>query len=207
MLKESVQKETKVVAGMKLMLRGSLLKDDEKTLAAVGIKAAAKLLLVGSAAADIKDISEMKSAPEPTTAAPTETTPKKKPITLGEGVQELPAHRRIIEDGPPDDVMPGFSGYNDILPRTPITGLLNSRRERTRLTFDVFKQEMVINTKSQTERVLFASVKNVMYEPIKGHEKYVIMAFQLGRNDGESARYYVYWVPAQYAHAIRGTVL
>ena len=207
MLKESVQKETKVVSGMKLMLRGSVLKDDEKTLAAVGIKSAAKLLLVGSTASEIADISQMKSAPGPTPAATTETTPKKKPTTLGEGVQDLPVHRRIIEDGPPEDVMAGFSGYNDLLPRTPISGLLNSRREHTRLTFDIFKQEMVINTKSQTERVLFASVKNVMWEPIKGNERYAIMAFQLGRNDCESARYYVYWVPAQYAQAIRNTVM
>jgi len=207
-LKECVQKETKVISsGMKLMLRGVLLKDDQKTLAQAGIKASAKLLLVGSVASDVAEISKMKSAPEPEPVASTAKTPAKLPVSLGEGIQDLPVHRRVIEDGPPENAMVGFADYNDVLPRTPITGLLNSRHEHTRLSFKVFQQELWISTSSSTEKVPFHTIRNVMYEPIKGNNKYCIMALQLGATDSESSRYYLYWVPAQYAQAIRKTIL
>lgn len=49
------------------------------------------------------------------------------------------------------------------------------------------------------------SIKNVVSEPIEGHEDYHMMAFQLGPT--EASYYWVYWVPTQYVDAIKDTVL
>lgn len=216
-LKQCVQRETNVVDGMKLMLRGSIIKNSESTLTAAGIKAGAKLLLIGSVAKDIKQVNERGGttrAADAAAAATAAAAAKTKsagcaPMSaaLGEGVQDLPVHKRILEDGPPADAMPGVRECNEALPPYSLKGMLNTRREPTRLTFKLLQNELWIATSSQTEKVPFRAIRNVMYEPIKGHEEYVIMALLLGSADSERSRFYLYWVPAQYAHAIRTTIM
>ena len=210
-LKKCVQRETNVMDDMKLMLRGSIIKNSESTLVAAGIKAGAKLLLIGSAAQDIKQMNEQRRAAT-SAAAAEEAKPKpaggaRQSSELGEGVQDMPVHRRIIEDGPPSDAMPGLRDRNEALPPQPLKGIQNTRREPTRLSFKLLQQELWIATASQTEKVPFNAIRNVRYEPIKGHEEYVIMALQLGQVDSERSRFYLYWVPAQYARAIRTTIM
>lgn len=208
MLKECVRKMTGVTEGLKLMLRGAILKDESQTLGAVGIKATAKLLLVGSSAKEIADVNDRRGvSPVSDTPVLAPAARGALPVTLGDGVQELPVHRRIIDAGPPANALPGVRGGRQMLPPHPITGLLNGRREATRLTFKPYAQELWISTVSQTEKVPFMTVRNVMWEPIKGHEEYAMVAFQLGRLDSERSRYYVYWVPVQYAQAIRNTIM
>ena len=50
-----------------------------------------------------------------------------------------------------------------------------------------------------------SSIKNVVSEPIAGHEEYHILALQLGPT--EASRYWIYWVPAQYVDAIKDSIL
>lgn len=209
-LKECVRKVTGVTEGLRLMLRGAILKDESRPLGAAGVRAAAKLLLVGSAASEIAGVNDRRGvAPVADAPAPVARGAARGvlPVTLGKGVQDQPVHRRIIDAGPPADALPGVRGARDVLPAQPLTGILNGRREATRLTFKPFAQELWISTHAQTEKVPFFTVRNVMWEPIRGHEEYAVVAFQLGALDSERSRYYVYWVPVQYAQAIRNTIL
>lgn len=114
-------------------------------------------------------------------------------------------HNRIIEKGKPADASPALKGVKAPLPLEPLSGMLNKSGGKVRLTFKHEADQLWIGTKERTEKVSMTSIRNVISEPIEGHEEYHIMAIQLGPT--EASRYWIYWVPAQYVDAIRWTIL
>ena len=87
----------------------------------------------------------------------------------------------------------------------PLSGMYNKSGGKVRLTFKLEQDQLWIGTKERTEKLPMGSIKNVVSEPIEGHEDYHMMAFQLGPT--EASYYWVYWVPTQYVDAIKDTVL
>eukprot|EP00057_Strongylocentrotus_purpuratus_P018996 XP_011673470.1 PREDICTED: ubiquitin domain-containing protein UBFD1 [Strongylocentrotus purpuratus] len=122
-----------------------------------------------------------------------------------EPLSKLKMHKKIIDKGKPDDAMIGIKNQHEPLPNVPISGMLNKAGGKVRLTFKLELDQVWIGTKERTEKINMNSIKNVLSEPIEGHEDYHILAIQLGPT--EASRYWIYWVPAQYAKGIKDTVL
>uniref|UniRef100_M3YL19 Ubiquitin family domain containing 1 n=1 Tax=Mustela putorius furo TaxID=9669 RepID=M3YL19_MUSPF len=114
-------------------------------------------------------------------------------------------HRKVLDKGKPEDVMPSVKGAQEHLPTVPLSGMYNKSGGKVRLTFKLEQDQLWIGTKERTEKLPMGSIKNVVSEPIEGHEDYHMMAFQLGPT--EASYYWVYWVPTQYVDAIKDTVL
>ena len=203
-LKSAVSAATTVPPALqKLMLKGAILKDNTQTLAALGIKAGTKILLVGSAVADLVEVNDRQAAAQAASAGISLTLSSVKGGAkgLGEGAQEKPPHKKIIEKGPPEDAMKGFKDRHEAaLPPTAITGLMNTRGEKVRLTVNIYTQELWIATASSTEKLPFGAVHEVIVEPIKDHEEYSLVSLQLGKT--EQSRYFIYWLPSQYGRAL-----
>jgi hypothetical protein len=73
-----------------------------------------------------------------------------------------------------------------------------------RVTFKVFVGELWISSATDTQKIMFAQIRSVVSEPIQGREEYHIVSLQLGTS--EVARYYLYFVPAQYVRAIKNAI-
>lgn len=196
-LREQIAKLTGVPIEMqKLMVKGAV-KDDSATLRSVGITPGAKVMLIGST---INDVMKVNLAPDQTAVA-VEEEKKAEPLS------EQTKHKKIIEKGPPDNATRGVKGGNDPLPSTPLVGILNNRGTNVRLTFKVWTQELWISSKTSTQQIAFAQIRDVQSEPIRGHEEYHIVSLQLAKAKTEHSKYFLYWVPAQYVKAIRSTIL
>ncbi|XP_037094040.1 ubiquitin domain-containing protein UBFD1-like [Pollicipes pollicipes] len=179
----------------KVMIKG--LARDDKTLRELGVASGAKVMVVGSTLNDVLSVAkpEAKSSKE---EAKAEEPDKEK-------LCEMKQHKKILDKGKPDDVMPGNRNINEPLPPTPLSGMLNRTGGKVRLTFKLESDQLWIGTKERTEKVSMSSVKAIVSEPIVDHEDYHIMGVQLGPT--EASRYWVYWVPAQYVSAIKDIVL
>ncbi|CAB1435994.1 unnamed protein product [Pleuronectes platessa] len=114
-------------------------------------------------------------------------------------------HRKVLDKGKPDDIMAAIKGTKERLPTVPLSGMFNKSGGKVRLTFKLEQDQLWLGTKERTEKVPMGSIKNVLTEPIEGHEDYHMMAFQLGPT--EASQYWVYWVPVQFVDAIKDTVL
>eukprot|EP01111_Echinosteliopsis_oligospora_P006047 TRINITY_DN2001_c2_g1_i1.p1 TRINITY_DN2001_c2_g1~~TRINITY_DN2001_c2_g1_i1.p1 ORF type:complete len:286 (+),score=112.30 TRINITY_DN2001_c2_g1_i1:67-924(+) len=194
-LRIEIAKVTGIPAGLqKLMLKG-MLKNDSETLSAAGIKNGVKIMLIGSTIQDV-----ITAAPSSTPSSSSSSS-----ATERENLCDKLPHKKIIEKGMPDDLMPAFRGGHDPLPEVPLYGVLNNRGDKVRLTFKVPTQELWISSKANTQKMPFLSIKGVTYEAIKGHEEYHIVILQLGSS--EATRYFLYWVPAQYVRAIQNTIM
>ncbi|XP_038064147.1 ubiquitin domain-containing protein UBFD1-like isoform X2 [Patiria miniata] len=195
-LKTHVQTLTGVPSEMqKLMYRG-LMKDD-KTLRELNVTKGVKLMLIGSTRNDILEVN--KPVPKGAAKVKEEAAPAKEPLCK----QKM--HKKILDKGIPDDAMPGIKGRQEALPSVPISGMYNKAGGKVRLTFKLEIDQLWIGTKERTEKLPMSSIKNVISEPIEGHEEYHIMAIQLGPT--EQSRYWLYWVPTQYTSAIKDAIL
>lgn len=194
-LKQHIEGLTGVPVKMqKLMFKG-LLKDNQ-TLVEAKITSGIKIMLIGSRVKDILSINkEVKSVQE------TSTTPKVK----SEPLCEQKMHKKIIDQGVPDDVMLAYKNGHEPLPAAPLNGMRNKVGHKVRLTFKLECDEVWISTKERTEKVPMSNIRKIVNEPVKGKEEYHIMGFQLGTT--ENSRYWIYWVPAQYVQAIRSAII
>uniref|UniRef100_A0AAV2KDK2 UBFD1 PH-like C-terminal domain-containing protein n=1 Tax=Knipowitschia caucasica TaxID=637954 RepID=A0AAV2KDK2_KNICA len=61
------------------------------------------------------------------------------------------------------------------LPTVPLSGMFNKSGGKVRLTFKLEQDQLWIGTKERTEKVPMGSIKNVLSEPIEGHEDYHMM--------------------------------
>lgn len=50
---------------------------------------------------------------------------------------------------------------------------------KVRLTFKSFTQELWISSVSNTQKLPYSSIRNVLYEPIKGKEEYHIVVAKI----------------------------
>lgn len=183
-------------AMMKVMIKG--LAKDEMTLKKLGVTKGSKVMVIGSSLNDVLQVS---------------TTPKDVPKDLSSTKETSSSsetckqkqHKKVLDRGKPDDVMPGIFGLKEPLPTQPLSGMLNKHGGKVRLTFKLDSDQIWIGTKERTEKLPLNSIKNVVSEPIDGHKEYHIVALQLGPT--EASRYWIYWVPAQYVDAIKDCIL
>ncbi|KAI4493177.1 hypothetical protein M0802_009594 [Mischocyttarus mexicanus] len=178
----------------KVMFKG--LAKDEQTLRNLGVTKGAKVMIVGSKLDDILAVSipsKQDLADEASSAA------SKEPLS------QQKVHRKVLDKGMPDDVMPGILDSKDPLPEFPISGMLNKSGGKVRLTFKLEQDQLWIGTKERTDKLPMNSIKGVISEPITDHPEYHIMGIQLGTT--EASRYWIYWVPAQYISAIKDAIL
>ncbi|XP_014610013.1 PREDICTED: ubiquitin domain-containing protein UBFD1-like isoform X2 [Polistes canadensis] len=178
----------------KVMFKG--LAKDEQTLRNLGVTKGAKVMIVGSKLDDILAVSipsKQDLADEASSAA------SKEPLS------QQKVHRKVLDKGMPDDVMPGILDSKEPLPEFPISGMLNKSGGKVRLTFKLEQDQLWIGTKERTDKLPMNSIKGVISEPITDHPEYHIMGIQLGTT--EASRYWIYWVPAQYISAIKDAIL
>lgn len=178
----------------KLMYKGLL--QDNKTLSSLGINKGAKIMLVGSTLNDVLAVSSVTKQ---------DVAEQEKASSAKEPLCKQKIHRKVLDKGLPDDVMPGIKDLKESLPSIPLSGMLNKHGGKVRLTFKLEADQLWLSTKERTEKLPMQSIKNVVSESIEGHEEYHIMGLQLGPT--EASRYWVYWVPAQYIDAIKDVVL
>jgi len=195
-LKQHIQKLTGLPPAMqKVMYKG--LAKDERTLREVGVVQGVKVMVVGSTMNDVLSVN-----------TPT-TTDLKEDVSeggsSGEPLCQQKMHKKVLDKGLPEDVMPGIKFVKEPLPPVPISGMLNKSGDKVRLTFKLEVDEVWIGTKERTNKIRMSSIKTVTSEPIEGFEQYHILALQLGPT--EASRYWFYWVPAQYTDAIKDAVL
>uniref|UniRef100_A0A7M4EXT1 Ubiquitin family domain containing 1 n=1 Tax=Crocodylus porosus TaxID=8502 RepID=A0A7M4EXT1_CROPO len=194
-LKQQIQALTGLPPAMqKVMFKG--LVPEDKTLREIKVTNGAKIMVVGSTINDVLAVNTPKEAAQPEVKA---EESKKEPLCRQK------QHRKVLDKGKPDDVMPSVKGVQERLPTVPLSGMYNKSGGKVRLTFKLEQDQLWIGTKERTEKLPMGSIKNVVSEPIEGHEDYHMMAFQLGPT--EASYYWVYWVPTQYVDAIKDTVL
>ena len=180
----------------KLLYKGKV--TDEMTLGEWGLKSGSKVIVMASKVEEIFNVQAPAGKPvASSSSAP--SAPVKEPLS-----KQKP-HAKIIERGVPPEAMPAFKTQSAELPLEPLRGMLTKSGGKVRLTFKLEVDQLWIGTKERTEKVNMNSIRNVISEPIEGHEEYHIMAIQLGPT--EASRFWVYWVPAQYIKAIKNTVL
>ncbi|XP_032833438.2 ubiquitin domain-containing protein UBFD1 [Petromyzon marinus] len=194
-LKNTIHTLTGVPPAMqKVMFKG--LVREERTLRDMKVTSGAKFMVVGSTLTDVLAV----NAPKEVVAQETRADePKKEPLCRQK------QHRKVLDKGKPDDIMPAIKGTMERLPSVPLSGMFNKSGGKVRLTFKLEQDQLWIGTKERTEKLPMGSIKNVVSEPIEGHEDYHMMALQLGPT--EASYYWVYWVPVQYVDAIKDTVL
>jgi len=177
----------------KVMIKG--LARDDRTLRQLGVTSGAKVMVVGSTLNDVLSVAK----PDGKVKEEVKEEPEK------ERLCEMKQHKKVLDKGKPDDVMPARKNVHEPLPPTPLSGMLNRTGGKVRLTFKMENDQLWIGTKERTEKVSMSSVKAVVSETITGHEDYHIVGLQLGPT--EASRYWLYWVPAQYVNAVKDTVL
>ncbi|KAM8961054.1 ubiquitin domain-containing protein UBFD1 isoform 1-T1 [Pelodytes ibericus] len=204
-LKQKIHSLTGLPPAMqKVMFKG--LVPEDKTLREIKVTNGAKVMVVGST---INDVLAVTTPKETIQQEVKEEENKKEPLCKQKVrknlVVVLQQHRKVLDKGKPDDVMPSLKGVQERLPTTPISGMYNKSGGKVRLTFKLEQDQLWIGTKERTEKIPMGSIKNVITESIEDHDDYHMMAFQLGPT--EASYYWVYWVPAQYVDAIKDTVL
>ena len=124
--------------------------------------------MVGSS---INDVLQMSSAPKETSAKGGSGAAKEE-----SSVNKIKQHKKILDRGKPDDVMPGRQVGQDSLPPQPLSGMLNKHGGKVRLTFKMDMNQVWIGTKERTEKVPFSSIKSVVSEPIPEFPEYHIVS-------------------------------
>ncbi|KAG5854572.1 ubiquitin domain-containing protein UBFD1-like isoform X2 [Anguilla rostrata] len=194
-LKEKINSLTGLPPAMQKVMYKGLLPED-KTLREIKVTNGAKIMVVGSTINDVLAVNTPKEVVQQEVKAEEN---KKEPLC------QQKQHRKVLDKGKPEDIMPSLKGIKERLPTVPLSGMYNKSGGKVRLTFKLEQDQLWIGTKERTEKIPMGSIKNVVTEPIEGHEDYYMMAFQLGPT--EASQYWVYWVPAQYVDAIKDTVL
>ncbi|XP_029997923.1 ubiquitin domain-containing protein UBFD1 [Sphaeramia orbicularis] len=194
-LKERIHSLTGLPPAMQKVMYKGLLPED-KTLREIKVTNGAKIMVVGSTINDVLAVNTPKEVIQQEVKAEEN---KKEPLCRQK------QHRKVLDKGKPDDIMTAIKGTKERLPTVPLSGMFNKSGGKVRLTFKLEQDQLWIGTKERTEKVPMGSIKNVVSEPIEGHEDYHMMAFQLGPT--EASQYWVYWVPAQFVDAIKDTVL
>lgn len=135
-----------------------------QTIEQLGAKTGSKFMMIGSSE---QEITNVQSKPDLSTLKSLQESSSKP-----EKLCEQTMHRKVIDKGIPPDAMPGILGEREDLPPFPIAGMLNKRGGSVRLTFKLELDQVWIGTKERTEKVQLGSIRNVISEPIVGHEEY-----------------------------------
>ncbi|XP_078520919.1 ubiquitin domain-containing protein UBFD1 isoform X1 [Lissotriton helveticus] len=164
-LKQKIHSLTGLPPAMqKVMFKG--LVSEEKTLRELKVTNGAKVMVVGSTINDVLAVNTPKETIQEEVKA---EESKKEPICRQK------QHRKVLDKGKPDDVMPAIKGAPERLPTVPLAGMYNKSGGKVRLTFKLEQDQLWIGTKERTEKIPMGSIKNVITEVIEGHEDYYMM--------------------------------
>ena len=149
---------------------------DEQSLSDAKLTPGTKLMIVGSTVNDViaiqpPDPSELKKIKNDEAGI--------KQILLAmydiiiepvrETLSESKEHKRIIEKGKPEDILPAYRHRNDPLPSSPLSGMLNKYGGKVRLHFKLELEQVWISTKGKYIYLL-EEYNNVFKQ--KGQRKY-----------------------------------
>lgn len=184
-------------ARQKLMFRG-LVKDDGATLAKVGIKDGAKVLLIGSRDEDVAAAAKPQEATAGPAAWDAPPPPPEEPIC------QQTQHAKVLAKGRPEDGLPGISGRQVPLAdgQNAVPGLLNSQGSKVRITFRPDLQQLWVGSATHTQKIPYTSVHKIESWPIEGHEGYSILALHLG-----AGKLWLYFYPSQLVSTIKIRVI
>jgi len=196
--RNEVKRLTGIPVNMQKIMYKGLVKDDSLTLKQVKLTEKAKVMVVGSTAEDVEQVKTTLPQQIKAEALASATTTK-------EPLCKQKIHKKVLDKGKPDDVPVGIKGRKDSLPPAPLSGFINKAGGKVRLTFKLEVDQLWLGTKERTEKLPMSSIRNVISEPIEGHEEYHILGLQLGPT--EASRYWLYWFPQQYVDAVKDTIL
>ncbi|RXN16099.1 hypothetical protein ROHU_027707 [Labeo rohita] len=173
-LKEKIHTLTGLPPAMQKVMYKGLLPED-KTLREIKVTNGAKIMVVGSTINDVLAVNTPKEVIQQEVKAEEN---KKEPLCRQK------QHRKVLDKGKPDDVMPSIKGAKERLPTVPLSGMYNKSGGKVRLTFKLEQDQLWIGTKERTEKIPMGSIKNVVTEPIEGHEDYHMMCLVDYQNVG-----------------------
>ncbi|XP_066531893.1 ubiquitin domain-containing protein UBFD1 isoform X2 [Hoplias malabaricus] len=164
-LKEKIHTLTGLPPAMQKVMYKGLLPED-KTLREIKVTNGAKIMVVGSTINDVLAVNTPKEVIQQEVKAEEN---KKEPLCRQK------QHRKVLDKGKPEDIMPSIKGTKERLPTVPLSGMYNKSGGKVRLTFKLEQDQLWIGTKERTEKIPMGSIKNVVTEPIEGHEDYHMM--------------------------------
>ncbi|XP_051488236.1 ubiquitin domain-containing protein UBFD1 isoform X1 [Apus apus] len=136
-LKQKIHALTGLPPAMqKVMFKGLL--PEEKTLREIKVTNGAKIMVVGSTINDVLAVNTPKEAAQQEVKAEEN---KKEPLCRQK------QHRKVLDKGKPDDVMPSVKGVQERLPTVPLSGMYNKSGGKVRLTFKLEQDQLWIGTK------------------------------------------------------------
>ncbi|XP_028723691.1 ubiquitin domain-containing protein UBFD1 isoform X1 [Peromyscus leucopus] len=171
-LKQKIHSITGLPPAMQKVMYKGLVPED-KTLREIKVTSGAKIMVVGSTINDVLAVNTPKDAAQQDAKAEEN---KKEPLCRQK------QHRKVLDKGKPEDVMPSVKGAQERLPTVPLSGMYNKSGGKVRLTFKLEQDQLWIGTKERTEKLPMGSIKNVVSEPIEGHEDYHMMARKMNWN-------------------------
>ncbi|XP_036794206.1 ubiquitin domain-containing protein UBFD1 isoform X3 [Oncorhynchus tshawytscha] len=164
-LKERIHSLTGLPPAMQKVMYKGLLPED-KTLREIKVTNGAKIMVVGSTINDVLAVNTPKEVIQQEVKAEEN---KKEPLCRQK------QHRKVLDKGKPEDIMPSVKGTKERLPTVPLAGMYNKSGGKVRLTFKLEQDQLWIGTKERTEKIPMGSIKHVVTEPIEGHEDYHMM--------------------------------
>ncbi|UJR14062.1 hypothetical protein I4U23_001059 [Adineta vaga] len=188
-LKDKVDKLTDVDPQVQKLVYKSITSvkrdDATTTLKDLNLTDGQTLLLVGATRAEISSASGLKSSASGCKDATDDYasgSSKKEPLC------KQTKHEKVLKTGKPDNAHVGIRYQNHSLPPS-IDGLymsmLSQSAKKARLTFKLEQDELWINTAETTKKIPMTQIRNVIDEPIEGHEEYSIVGFQTGTTESQ----------------------
>jgi len=208
-LKDKLDKLTDVEPHVQKLVNKSITSvkrdDATTTLKDLNIIDGQTLLLIGATRSEILSASGLKnsaSGNKDSTDDYAAASNKKEPLC------KQTKHEKVLKAGKPENAQVGIRNRHDTLP-TSIDGLymsmLNQSAKKARLTFKLENDELWINTAETTKKIPMTQIRNVIDEPIEGHDGYSIIGFQTGTT--ENSIIWIYWCPSQFVKSIRRGIL
>ncbi|CAF2407433.1 unnamed protein product [Rotaria sp. Silwood2] len=207
-VKEKIDKLTDVDPQVQKLVNKSITSvkrdDATTTLKDLNITNGQTLLLVGATRSEVLSTSRgsVNSTEQKEPTNDQASTNKKEPLC------KQTKHEKVLKTGKPDNAQIGIRNKHDPLPQS-IDGLymsmLNHAAKKARLTFKLELDELWINTAETTKKIPMTQIRNIIDEPIEGHDGYSIVGFQTGTT--ENSIIWIYWCPSQYVKSIRREIL
>eukprot|EP00667_Euglena_gracilis_P020924 EG_transcript_22765 len=190
-LKEELSGRTGVQPTMQKLMLKTQLKEDDKSLEALGIKEGTKMMLMGTTVEQALNMALVPVITEEVKPAETAST---------EAEAEKRRHEKVIKLGPPKDATPGVVGQQvPVIPDQSYTGMLNARGERVRLTLKSGTNELWISSNVGCQKLPFDQVTDVTVTPIEEHPGYCIFSLHVGKNH----KVHLYFVPMQFSRSLK----
>ncbi|XP_034526149.1 ubiquitin domain-containing protein UBFD1 isoform X7 [Ailuropoda melanoleuca] len=136
-LKQKIHSITGLPPAMQKVMYKGLVPED-KTLREIKVTSGAKIMVVGSTINDVLAVNTPKDAAQQDAKAEEN---KKEPLCRQK------QHRKVLDKGKPEDVMPSVKGAQERLPSVPLSGMYNKSGGKVRLTFKLEQDQLWIGTK------------------------------------------------------------